>query len=190
MKRLLVSLILATSLLGLLAPVQAAASRGKYQRVSSILSQVKQTEDLPNTVHKDPLVLKAVGLFLEASESENLSEDELHRRFRSLFPLQRWTEWVPQFEIKKVRSRLYLVSLGYAAVTQESSLYLFQGVSYLKIDSGDGGLIHVEDVTISDSQIIVTYVRTPGSTRPEQVTATLSKQAEKWQLSSRKSKSY
>ncbi|MBI5100784.1 MAG: hypothetical protein HZB33_02945 [Nitrospirae bacterium] len=177
-----VCLILVIFLFSVLAPVQAGTSSVKYQRVSSILSQVTQTADLPDTGHKNPRVVKAVGLFLEASEPENLSDDDLHGRFRSLFPLPLWKEWVPQFEIKKVKKGLYLVSLGSAAVTQASSLYLFQGASHLKIDSGDLGLIYIENIHATDSQIEVTYLRTPGSTRPERVTASLQMRAGVWRV--------
>ena len=173
-------------LLGHPAPAQANSSIRNYQRVSSILSQVKQTEDLPNTVHKNPLVLKAVGLFLKTADADDLSDEEMHEKLRSLFPVPRWKEWVPQFEIRKVKNGLYLVSLGYAAVTQESSLYLFQGSAYILIDSGNIGLIHIEDVSSPDAQLEVTYVRTPGSTQPESVTAALSNRSGKWRVIDRR----
>jgi len=181
-KLLFISTFLFLSIILLEYPAQANDTLVKYHQVSSILSQVRQSEDLPDTVHRNPLVLKAIGLFLKTADADNMSEDGMHAKFRSLFPLPKWKEWVPVFEIRKAKRGLYLVSIGYAAVTQESSLYLFQGSAYVLIDSGNVGLIHIEDAANSDSQLGVTYVRTPGSTRPENVTATLSKQSGKWRV--------
>ncbi|MDA8078756.1 MAG: hypothetical protein M0Z79_07420 [Nitrospiraceae bacterium] len=164
----------------LLTQVQAATPSSAYKKISSILDRVQQTADLPDTVHRNPLVLEAVGLFLDMADTENLTRDKMIEKLSRLFPLPKWKEGIPAFEIEKLKSRQYLVSIGYAAVTQESSLYFFYDKERLKIDSGNGGLIHIEDVKNGDSRVQVTYLRTPGSTHPEEITAVLFKKDEIW----------
>ncbi len=163
----------------------ATMAPAPYEKVSNLLSRVRQTEDLPDTVHKNRLLIKAVGLFLEAADKENITREQMIRKLNSLFPMPLWKEWVPVFEIEKVKNKLYLVSIGYAAVTQESSIYLFQDASHLKIDTGDLGLIHIVNVQISGYKLEVTYLRTPGSTRPEKVIALLNNKDGKWRISKR-----
>jgi hypothetical protein len=161
--------------------IQAGQSLQQYQGVTSILAKVKQTDDLVDTVHKNPLVLKATGLFLDIADTNHLPEDDLETTFLRLFPLSRWRKWVPAVKIKKIRSGLHLVSIGHAASTQESSLYLFEGRVYRKVDASEAGLIYIEDVETTDSLLTLRYERIRASRR-EIVTATLVKQRATWKI--------
>ena len=155
--------------------IQAGQPLQQYQSVTSILAKVKQTDDLVDTVHKNPLVLKATGLFLDIADSNHLPEDDLETTFPRHFPLSRWRKWVPAVKIKRIRRGLHLVSIGHAASTQESSLYLFEGRVYRKVDASKAGLIYIEDVETTDSLLALRYERI-RSIRREIVTATLAKQ--------------
>ncbi|MDA8105914.1 MAG: hypothetical protein M0Z71_11110 [Nitrospiraceae bacterium] len=186
LRRYFLGIIVTIFWAGCLSAARADEVNRHFAGVTAILSQVRQSENLPDTVHRNPLVLKAAGLFLKEADSYNLSDGELHSTFRKLFPHSKWRVWVPQFEIRKVKKELYFFSLAYAASTQESSLYLFHGSAHLVIDSGNAGLIEIKDVKSSDSRLEVTYVRTPGSTRPDEMVASLIKKSGKWRVSKRK----
>jgi hypothetical protein len=153
----------------------------EFQDVSFILAEIEQTEALANTVHKNPLVLEAAGLFLYLADSRDLPDDYLEIMFKRLFPQPQW-KWVPGVTIKRLRSRLYIMSISQAAVGTESSLYLFEGRACHKIDSGETGLIQLVEVKTAGPAITVKYVRTPGSSRPETVTATLTREGTAWKI--------
>jgi hypothetical protein len=159
--------------------VQAGLSLEPYRSVTSILTKVKQTDDLMNTVHSNPLVLKAIGRFLDIADTHRLSEADLETTLVRLFSLRQWKTWVPVFNIKTIRRGLHLVSLGYAASTQESSLYLFEGRTYHKIDDSLAGLISPEDVKTTGSLVTLKYERVHSEGR-EIVIATLTKQGATW----------
>lgn len=153
----------------------------EFQDVSFILAEIEQTEALANTVHKNPLVLEAAGLFLYLADSRDLPDDYLEIIFTRLFPQPQW-KWVPGVTIKRLRSGLYIMSISQAAVGTESSLYLFEGSVRHKIDSGETGLIQLVEVKTAGPAITVKYVRTPGSSRPETVTATLTREGTAWKI--------
>jgi hypothetical protein len=177
------ALSLAFVLLGYIMPlhVQAGSSLQQYRSVTSILAKVKQTDDLMNTVHSNPLVLEAIGRFLDIADTHHLPEADLETTLVRLFPLRQWKKRVPVFNIKTIRRGLHLVSLGCAASTQESSLYLFEGRTYHKIDDSLAGLITPEDVKTTGSLVTLKYERAHSEGR-EIVIATLTKQGATWRV--------
>jgi hypothetical protein len=84
-----------------------------------------------------------------------------------------------------VAKDIYVASIGAAATTQPSSLYLFYDSHRLLIDRRDrGGAIDINDASISDhmQKLKVIYRPVPGSTRPMTGTAYLEKKKDKWKV--------
>ena len=134
------------------ASARAAQPAELYERVRSMLADVKDAPELIETVHRDPRVLSALGMFLQAADTENLTGEEMRSRFRWLVPNPPW-EWVPGIHIQKIRRGLYLVAVDYAAASQPSSLYLFDGPRDVKIDSGGPGTVRVEKTFVDGDRM-------------------------------------
>ncbi|HEX2966199.1 MAG TPA: hypothetical protein VHO84_10450 [Syntrophorhabdaceae bacterium] len=156
-------------------PLDARKTPNAYSQVTNILAKVKQTNELIDTVHENPNVLKAMALFLQISDRNRVPDAHLVMMFARLFPLGQWPNWIPVFEIEKIKRGLCIVSIGHAFATQPSSLYMFDGSKYYRIDTGVAGLIHILQLRTVDSAVEVTYLKTPGSTRPDITTAVLMK---------------
>jgi hypothetical protein len=153
-----------------------------FWSVTSTLANIEQTDDLEDTLHKNPFMLEAAGLFLDLADSHNLPEEDLEFIFNRLFPVPLWKNSLPWIEIKRIRSGLHIMSIGNACTMPGTSLYLFEGRVHHKLDSGEAGCIDIQDVKITDSIVTVRYNRAPCSTGPEIVTATLTKQGTTWKI--------
>ena len=66
------------------ASFEEYASSPQGQEVTAILSEVKNSEDVPDTIHENEKVLKAVSLFLHLSGIKDLGEDKMERLFYHL----------------------------------------------------------------------------------------------------------
>src|SRR5262245_61308448 len=144
MKVRLRAALLVMVLCGMPVSAQTADQAEVYRRVTALLAQVPHTPELEGTVHTNPQVLGAIGLFLEASDHEQLNGEQLVcERFLPLVPNPPW-DWVPTLAIHKVRSKLSLVAIGQAWVAGASTLYLFDGARHVKIDSGEVGTVQVD----------------------------------------------
>lgn len=148
---------------------------GPYQSVASILAKVKQNDNLADTIHKNPFILEAAGLFLDLADSNGLPAEDLEFVFSRFFPNPQWG-WTPITNIKKARKGLYIMSIGHAISTQDSSLYLFEDRAHHKIDSGKRGCIAIEDVSTEGPVVTVRYNIHMGQPK----TATLTKKGATW----------
>lgn len=155
----------------------------KEKEIIDILSRLREStipDDLIETVHEDKDIFKATSLYLQMIDKKGMTEDEMVNNFRNLFSKAGWREWVPWIEIKRLKNSLYLVSIGYAVTTQPSSLYLFYDSSYIKIATGENGLIRVIDFRFSDNELGVIFNQLPGSTAFSPNFALLNKKEGKW----------
>ncbi len=152
------------------------------KKIVDLLSEVKYSDDLIETVHENGKVLKATSLFIRMIDRKDMSEDEMTMRLAHLFTKAGWTEWVPVMRIKHLKSSLYLVSIGYAFGTQPSSLYVFYDSSYMKIATGENGLIDVIDYRLAGNELGVIFNRVPGSTAFEPGFALLRKNKSEWNV--------
>jgi hypothetical protein len=156
-------------------PRSLAVDLGPYQGVASIMAKVKHNDDLVDTVHKNPFILEAAGLFLDLADSNGLPEEDLEFVFRRFFSNPQW-DWTPITNIKRARKGLYIMSIGSAVSTQDSSLYLFEERAHHKIDSGKRGCIAIEDVSAEGTIVTVRYNTHMGQPK----TATLTKKGAAW----------
>jgi hypothetical protein len=157
--------LLAMLLSGGCADHHAADLEEPYQRARSLLAQVEDAPLLLETVHTDPRVLTAIGMFLQAADAEGLTEAQMRGRFRRVLSHPPW-QWVPIVDFRKAGPGRYLVALGHAVSTQSSSLYLFEGARHVWIDSGVSGTVQVESVRAEDDLIEVVYFPTPSGGAP------------------------
>lgn len=148
---------------------------GPYQGVAAILKKVKQSDTLADTVHKNPFILKAAGLFLDLAVCNGLPEEDLEFVFGRFFPYPQWA-WTPITNIKKARKGLYVMSIGHASSTQDSSLYLFEKRAHHRIGSGERGCITIEDVSMEGPVVTVRYNAHMGQPK----TVTLIKKGTTW----------
>lgn len=169
-----------------LTAVYTQSSQGmeptREKEIVALLSEVKYSDDLIDTVHENGKVLKAISLYLRMIDRRDMSEDEKTMRLAHLFTKAGWTEWVPVMKIKRLKSTLYLVGIGYAFGTQPSSLYVFYDSSYKKIATGENGLINVIDYRMVGDELGVIFNRVPGSTAFEPDFALLRKEKGKWNV--------
>ncbi len=152
------------------------------KEIIALLSEVKYSDDLIETVHENGKVLKATSLFIRMISRKDMSEDEMTMGLADLFTKAGWTEWAPVMRIKHLKSSLYLVSIGYAFGTQPSSLYVFYDSSYKKIATGENGLIDVIDYRLAGNELGVIFNRVPGSTAFEPGFALLRKNKSEWNV--------
>jgi hypothetical protein len=148
---------------------------GPYQSVAAILAKVKQNDDLEDTIHKNPFILEAAGLFLDLAYSNGLPEEDLEFVFSRFFPNSKW-DWAPITNIKRAHKGLYIMSIGGAVSTQDSSLYLFEERTHHKIDSGKRGCITIEDVSTEGPVMTVRY----NTHMSQPKTVTLTKEGATW----------
>lgn len=97
---------------------------------------VEQTDDIEDTVHKNPFILDAAGLFLDLADSHDLPEKDLEFVFSRFFHNPQW-KWAPITNIKRVCKGLHAMSIGSAASTQDSSLYLFEEKMHYKMTAAE-----------------------------------------------------
>ena len=150
-----------------------------------LLSQTEKIEDLEDMVHSNRYFLEAISLILLEAEGKNMGEEKLMNYYLNLLTKANWKKWTPYLRTIKVASNTYVVSIGAAAVTQPSSLYLFYDSHRLLIDRYDrGGIIDINDAFVSDrmQRLKITYRPVPGSTRPMTGTAYLEKKKDKWKV--------
>ena len=91
-------------------------------------------------------------------------------------------EWSPTVAFHEIRSGLYLVTVGHAAATQPSSLYLFDGARHVRIDSGDSGTVQIERVDLIGDRIEVMYFPTPSGDAPRLRSAVIEKAEGDWRV--------
>ena len=173
--------LLALLLSGGCAGASASAPAQSYQRARALLAQVDDAPELIETVHADPRVLAAIAAFLPAANLEGHTDEQLAERFKSLIPAPPW-EWAPSVAFRKVQAGLYLVALGHAVSTQPSSLYLFEGSRYVRIDSGVSGTVQVEAVRVEGDLIEVAYFPTSGGTFPRLTSARIERTDGRWRV--------
>ncbi|HBR21710.1 MAG TPA: hypothetical protein DD713_03970 [Nitrospiraceae bacterium] len=161
------------------------AEDNREKRIMDLLSQTEKVEDLEYMIHSNRHFLEAISLILLEAEEKNMGSDELRVYYLDLLARANWKKWTPYLRTTKVVKNIYVVSIGAAAVTQPSSLYLFFDSHRLLIDRRDeGGTIAIFDASVSDhmQRIKVTYQPVPGSTRPMKATAYLEKKKDKWKV--------
>ena len=152
------------------------------KKIVDLLSEVKYSDDLIETVHENGKVLKATSLFIRMIDRKDMSEDEMTMLLAHLFTKAGWKGWIPAISIKGLRDKLYLVGIGAAASTQPSSLYMFYDSSYKKIATGENGLIDVIDYRLAGNELGVIFNRVPGSTAFEPSFALLRKNTSEWNV--------
>jgi hypothetical protein len=153
-----------------------------FKDVLVLLSEVEGSEDLPDTVHENEKVLKAMASFLQLPDIQEMKEDRLEMLFSYLCGKAGWKEWTPSVKIKRVKRNLYLVGIGYAAVSQPSSLYVFYDTVYKKIAAGENGTIYVIDFRLVNDELGVIFYRIPGSTHPLIDFALIGKEKGEWHI--------
>jgi len=163
------------------AVAQPAAPAQMYQRARSILAQVDDAPTLENTVHADPRVLRAIGAFLQEAGVANVAQVDIDTEFGRIVPVPPW-EWAPVVEFHKVGSDLYLVAVGHAVSTQPSSLYLFDGPAYVKVDTGEAGTIQVERIEAQGDRIVIDYFPTPSGSAPQLTSAVIDRDGGTWRV--------
>lgn len=150
-----------------------------------LLSQTEKIEDLEDMVHSNRYFLEAVSLILLEAEEKNMGEEKLMNYYLNLLTKANWKKWTPYLRTTRVAKKTYVVSIGAAAVTQPSSLYLFYDSHRLLIDRYDrGGSIDIINALISEhlNKLRITYRPVPGSTRPITGTAYLEKKKDQWKV--------
>ena len=163
----------------------SGAGSNRENRIMDLLSQTEKIEDLEDMVHSNRYFLEAISLILLEAEGKNMGEEKLMNYYLNLLTKANWKKWTPYLRTIKVASNTYVVSIGAAAVTQPSSLYLFYDSHRLLIDRYDrGGIIDINDAFVSDrmQRLKITYRPVPGSTRPMTGTAYLKKNKDKWKV--------
>jgi hypothetical protein len=161
------------------------AGESREMRIMDLLSQTEKIDDLEDMVHSNKYFLEAVSLILLEAEEKNMGSEELRVYYLNLLTQANWKKWTPYLYTTKVLKNTYVVSIGSAAVTQPSSLYLFYDSHRLLIDRRDeGGTISIFDASVSDhmQRLKVIYRPVPGSTRPMTGTAYLEKKKNKWKV--------
>jgi hypothetical protein len=157
----------------------ATSPQGKEVIVT--LSEVENSEDLPDTIHENEQVLKAMSLFVQMPGIGNLSEGKMEWLFGYFGGKANWEDGISVgVTIRRVKDNLYLVGIGYAAATQPSSLYIFYDSSYKRIAKGENGLISVIDFRLRGDELGVVFYRVPGSTHPAKDFAFLKKEKDAW----------
>lgn len=162
-----------------------ANQSSKEDAIIALLSEArksKTTEELIDTLHEDENVLKAISLYFRMINRKDMNDDDMAMRLAHLFTTAGWTEWEPAIGIKHIEKTLYLVSIGAAAVTNPSSLYIFYDNAYRRIATGENGLIYVIDFKMVDSEIGVIFNRIPGSTSFRPDFALLRKEKDEWHI--------
>jgi len=182
MRKAIAFCIIAVFLTAFHAKSVRAMESQREKKIITLLSEVKYSDDLINTVHNNENVLKAIGLYLQITDRKNMSDDEMTVQLVHLFTEAGWSEWVPVMRIRSVKDTLYLVSIGYAFGTQSSSLYVFYDSSYKKIATGENGLIDVIDYKLAGNELGVIFNRVPGSTAFEPDFALLREEKGKWNI--------
>jgi len=125
--------------------------------VTSLLARFSDSEVRDPTVHRDPRLLDAFGVFLE--NAGRLSDEQLWRHMSGLFPVE-WHQAWPTFYIQRVGLALYLVGIESKSADRfNGSLYLFDGTSHVTLASDDTHWIMLEDIDIDGRRVEVTYVR-------------------------------
>jgi len=157
----------------------ATSLQGKEVIVT--LSEVKNSEDLPDTIHENEKVLKAISLFLQMPGIGDLSEEKMEWLFGYFRGKANWEDGISVWVmIKRIKDNLHLVGIGYAASTQPSSLYIFYDSSYKRIAKGEGGVISEIDFRLRGDELGVVFCRVPGSTHPAKDFAFLKKEKNEW----------
>lgn len=162
-----------------------AYQSSKDDEIMALLSEARKSktaEELIDTVHEDENILKAISLYFRMINGKDMNKDDIAMRLAYLFTEAGWSEWVPAIGIKRIEKTLYLVSVGAAAVTQPSSLYIFYDNAYRRIATGENGLINVIDFKLVDNEIGVIFNRIPGSTSFRPDFALLRKEKDKWHI--------
>jgi hypothetical protein len=155
----------------------------RENRILVLLSRTEKAEDLEETVHSNRDFLEAVSLILHEAEKKNMREEEIKIYYISLLEKANWKKWIPWLTIKRVADDIYIVSVGSAAVTQSSSLYLFYNSSRLMIDRRDGGgAIDILSCELKGTKLKVIYRPEPGSTAIMTGSAYLEKRGNKWEI--------
>lgn len=137
------------------------------KEIITILSEFKKSEVLIDTIHENKNILKAISLFLQIPDIQDLKEEKFRMLFGYLGVKAGWKGWLPTLTIKHVNENLYLVGIGYAATTQPSSLYIFYDSSYKRIAKGENGMISVIDFRLRDDELGVVFYREYGSHPPK-----------------------
>jgi len=75
---------------------------------------------------------------LEAEEKK-MDGKELMNYYLDLLKKANWKKWTPWLTVRRVAKDIYVASIGAAATTQPSSLYLFYDAHRLLIDRRDRG---------------------------------------------------
>jgi len=165
-------------------PIKSKKSMESPQEkeIIALLSEVKYSDDLIETVHENGKVLRATSFFIRMIDRKDMSEDEMTMGLADLFTKAGWKGWIPAISIKGLRDKLYLVGIGAAASTQPSSLYMFYDSSYKKIATGENGLIDVIDYRLAGNELGVIFNRVPGSTAFEPGFALLRKNKSEWNI--------
>lgn len=95
-------LLLTAMLAGGCASLRAGWRSELYGQARATLAAIDDAPQLVTSVHDDPRVLRAMGLFLRASDDEMLSDEQRSERFTRLMPTPPW-EWVPGVQILRLR---------------------------------------------------------------------------------------
>jgi len=157
----------------------ARSPQGKEVIVT--LSEVRNSKNLPDTIHENEKILKAISLFLQMPGIGDLGDEEMEWLFGYFRGKADWEGGMSVgVAIKRVKENLYLIGVGYAATTQPSSLYIFYDSSYKRIAKGEGGLIPVIDFRLRGDELGVIFCKTLGSTHPETDFLLLRKENGEW----------
>jgi hypothetical protein len=166
LRKTIIVYLLAVFVVSILNEGGLATQSPEEKNIISILSEIRYSESLVNSIHENNNVLKSIGLFLQMIDSKSISDEEMARFFVNLLVKAGWKRWIPVISMKRLRSKLYLVGIGAAASTQPSSLYIFYDSNYKRITKDDYGLIYVTDFRLVNDELGVIFNRTPGSTHP------------------------
>jgi hypothetical protein len=176
-------LIICSFLLMLSISSVVIAGCNREKRIEDLLSQTEKHKDLEDTIHSNRDFLDAIGLILNEAEQKNMGKKDIENYYLERLKKAKWTRWTPYIITKKVDNGVYLVSIGAAAVTQPSSLYLFYDMSKVLIDRRDrGGTIDISTYKLREKKLEVIYSPEPGSTRPIRGTAYLEKEGDRWKV--------
>lgn len=159
------------------------AKNDQETRILALLNRTETAEDLEDTIHSNKDFLEAINLMLNEAEEKKMGKEELMNYYLSLLKKVEWKKWIPYLRPERVAYGIYLVSIGSAAVTQPSSLYLFYNSSRLLIDRRiGGGAIEILNFELKGNRLEVVYRPEPGSTAIITETAYIEKHCDNWDV--------